>query len=88
MIRPINKGKSPILFKPCVPCAPVLKEGGLTGAVLDEDPALWTPVVREIIADLIETAESMATSCLGLAGPQIWWKENESCPADRSVISS
>lgn len=81
MIRPINTGKNPILFNLCIPCAPVLREGGLTGAVLNEDTALWTPIVREIIQDLIETAESLADECLGLAAPQIWWEKDEPCPA-------
>jgi peptide deformylase len=78
MVREINTYGNPVLNKKCVPCEPRPK-GNFLSEVTGDQP-YWTDEVLELIKDLKDTAMANAETTLGLAAPQIWWK-NTPCPA-------
>ncbi len=87
MIKEINKKGNPVLQQAAVQCVPIIVKaptGGLTGAVISADEKNegppWLPEVVELVTDLLDTAESLGSSCLGLAANQIWDKDTP-CPA-------
>lgn len=41
---------------------------------------VWPTMYLQLVADLLETAESIADTCMGLAATQIWDKHPEPCP--------
>jgi len=77
MIRKLNTFGAPVLYSRTVPIEP--KGNSLTASVQDESKSLWPQEIEELARDLVETAESVADTCLGLAAPQIWHKHTP-CP--------
>lgn len=78
MVRKINLYGNHILTKPCVPCT--LKDvNSLTGAFTTTD-SVWPDEIVELVQDLKDTAMSDPVNTLGLAAPQIWYKDTP-CPA-------
>ena len=76
MIKKINTFDNPVLYKKTVPITPT--PPSLTGA-MKKNPTPWPDEINQLALDLVETCESMAENCLGLAAPQIWDKDTP-CP--------
>lgn len=73
MVKPLNFYPNPILFKKSAKCLP--SSSGLTRFLEDEkslEKSLWERGLEDHIHDLIETAESLGTNCVGLSSCQIW----------------
>jgi peptide deformylase len=79
MVREINIYGNPILNQKCVPCELREKKSFLS-EVTEDKSLVWTDEVIELVQDLKDTANSNADKTLGLAAPQIWWKDTP-CPA-------
>lgn len=79
MVREINIYGNPVLNQKCVPCELREKKSFLSD-VSDDSGSVWTDEIVELVQDLKDTAMSDAENTLGLAAPQIWWKD-EPCPA-------
>ena len=80
MIRKINQFNTKVLYEKTQPCLPKAANP-LTGAMDSKDPeCLWPDKVRQLSIDLVETAESIADHCLGLAATQIWDYKDGPCP--------
>ena len=77
MIRKLNTFGKPVLYKRTMPIQPKAA-AGLTGA-MDDSQSLWSQEIEDLAKDLVDTAESMADNCLGLAATQIWHKDTP-CP--------
>jgi len=78
MVRKINIYGNKILNIPCVPCLP--KENISFLSEVEGNNNLWSDEVVELVQDLKDTAMSDSQNTLGLAAPQIWWKDTP-CPA-------
>lgn len=78
MVREINQIGNPILHKKCIPCKP--RERASFLSEVTESTDYWSDEIIELVQDLKDTANKDATNTLGLAAPQIWWKD-EPCPA-------
>ena len=92
MIKPINERGSPVLYNTTIPVAPIVQlkkeTTSLTAANTEEllpegmmQTVKWQPHIIQLVADLIDTAESMAERCLGLAATQIWDGDPNECPS-------
>jgi len=79
MVRTINLYGNPILNKICVPCEPKATASFLS-EVSEAKDQYWSDEVIEVVQDLKDTALNNAANTLGLAAPQIWWKDLP-CPA-------
>lgn len=79
MVREINIYGNPILNQICVPCQLREKKSFLS-EVDDGAEKVWPDEIIELVQDLKDTAMSDAQNTLGLAAPQIWWKDAP-CPA-------
>jgi len=79
MVREINIYGNPVLNKKCVPCELREKKSFLS-EVTEDKSLVWSDEVIELVQDLKDTAHSNADRTLGLAAPQIWWKDSP-CPA-------
>jgi len=79
MVSEINKYGNPLLKQKCVPCT--LKEKNSFLSDVESDSAqVWDDEIVELVQDLKDTAASNVEHTLGLAAPQIWWKDTP-CPA-------
>lgn len=79
MVREINIYGNPVLNQVCVPCVPKEKKSFLSD-VSEESQQAWPDEIVELVQDLKDTATSNMENTLGLAAPQIWWKDTP-CPA-------
>jgi peptide deformylase len=79
MVREINTYGNPVLWQVCVPCE--LKEkASFLSDVAEDASQVWPDEIIELVQDLKDTAYANVENTLGLAAPQIWWK-NAPCPA-------
>lgn len=79
MVREINIYGNPVLNQHCVPCIPKEKKSFLSDASEDMSQ-VWDDEIVELVQDLKDTAMNDVKNTLGLAAPQIWWKDTP-CPA-------
>jgi len=79
MVREINIYGNPVLNQVCVPCVPKEKKSFLSD-VSEDMQQIWSDEIAELVQDLKDTAMSNMENTLGLAAPQIWWKDTP-CPA-------
>lgn len=80
MVREINTIGNPVLNKICVPCEPRKIESFLSVVTDTENKEYWSDEIIELVTDLKDTAQHNIINTLGLAAPQIWWKDTP-CPA-------
>ena len=79
MVREINTYGNPVLRQVCVPCE--LKErASFLSDVTEDFSQVWPDEIVELVTDLKDTANANVENTLGLAAPQIWWKDTP-CPA-------
>jgi len=79
MVREINIYGNPVLDQVCVPCELKEKKSFLSD-VSEDVEQVWPDEIVELVQDLKDTANSNVENTLGLAAPQIWWKDTP-CPA-------
>lgn len=79
MVRKINLYGNPVLNQKCVICK-LFSGKSFLSQVTDGIEQIWTDEVIELVQDLKDTSLSDEKNTLGLAAPQIWWK-NTPCPA-------
>ena len=79
MVREINLYGNPVLNKKCVPCE-LFSSKSFLSDVTDKSDQVWSDEVIELVQDLKDTSMNNVKNTLGLAAPQIWWKDAP-CPA-------